>query len=756
LKTVQNLSFKRKILIYSFIISVFPVILMGMFSSSMAANAVQNEVDSNHRLLLNQIQHDLSDFIKRLQMTSIDIASNASIEKSVISGPCLDYCPEIFEINDMIRKQQSFSSIKFTASILYLRHQYLFSATSRTFEYYNQMIKDTNPLYNSSIMISPNTYPGQKELLLFRPVPIYSDYNQGILVMHIEARELVDFLDSFNLDNESKVFIVDEKGTIIASRDETEIGEQLAGTSDMNKFWNNSDGQRDTYRLQGETYKFSALKSNKNDWTFVAMTPLNLLRENADQVYRFTWIFALSLALMWIVISAIFSKRLYNPIEKILSRVTNMESDSLSLSPKLSDLESLDSYVHDMINMNSNLRNELNEHIPFIKERIFRQLFWGEITSSELVGYIKRFDLKINYPLYYVCLAKVDNYNQFVQNYRGNDRSLIHYALRKLMGEIFEQVESCAVFSPQIGQVAVLIGVNEKNVQLEEKLVEFSDLYRHYINKYFKFSASVAISQAKSEISEGYQEALVVLNNHAILRKNNTFSCTLMDLSSSTSIRYPFQVQKNILNAFFLRDLNETNKQFKQLIEAIPKHAYHSETVMGLFSYFIGELDAYVHELGFDINEFFSESLYKTLHAQETLEDIYTWFTQVVFPEIDANLNVIQQSRQQQIAQKTLLYIHENYKHDINLQFISDQFGISPSHLSRIFKEEANMNFIDYIIEYRMQKATEMLAHTDLPIKDIAESLCYSTVQNFSRIFKQIIGVPPGEYRKQARDENIS
>jgi AraC-like DNA-binding protein len=88
---------------------------------------------------------------------------------------------------------------------------------------------------------------------------------------------------------------------------------------------------------------------------------------------------------------------------------------------------------------------------------------------------------------------------------------------------------------------------------------------------------------------------------------------------------------------------------------------------------------------------------------------------------------------------------------DISQQQLADLVGLSPTQLSRLFKEQMNVTYADYLIQYRMEKAKHWLEYTDMPIKTIAERLRYTTVQNFTRIFKQVVGVPPAQYRKQLR-----
>lgn len=59
------------------------------------------------------------------------------------------------------------------------------------------------------------------------------------------------------------------------------------------------------------------------------------------------------------------------------------------------------------------------------------------------------------------------------------------------------------------------------------------------------------------------------------------------------------------------------------------------------------------------------------------------------------------------------------------------------------------MNFIDYVTQYRMNKARELLRNTDMKINEIAESVGYQPAY-FIRLFKKAEGLTPGQYRENA------
>ena len=85
---------------------------------------------------------------------------------------------------------------------------------------------------------------------------------------------------------------------------------------------------------------------------------------------------------------------------------------------------------------------------------------------------------------------------------------------------------------------------------------------------------------------------------------------------------------------------------------------------------------------------------------------------------------------------------------DMSLEYVASQFDISVSFLTKFFKKETGESFNQYIILLRINKAKSLLRDTNLPIKDVVSEIGYIDIASFSRRFKNMVGVPPGEYRK--------
>jgi two-component system response regulator YesN len=94
-------------------------------------------------------------------------------------------------------------------------------------------------------------------------------------------------------------------------------------------------------------------------------------------------------------------------------------------------------------------------------------------------------------------------------------------------------------------------------------------------------------------------------------------------------------------------------------------------------------------------------------------------------------------------------YIHQNFDQDISLKEISEFVQLSPNYLSLLFKKEMNCNLIEFLTNYRVEKAKELMLNTSLKTYEIAENVGISDSAYFSRIFKKSTGVSPIDFRKK-------
>lgn len=96
-------------------------------------------------------------------------------------------------------------------------------------------------------------------------------------------------------------------------------------------------------------------------------------------------------------------------------------------------------------------------------------------------------------------------------------------------------------------------------------------------------------------------------------------------------------------------------------------------------------------------------------------------------------------------------YLQKHYLTVKGLDELTERFGLSKSHLCRIFKQHTGVTITHYINALRMQYAYKLIIETNIPIKDIYIMCGYENSQYFNRVFKKIRGCTPSSARREAR-----
>lgn len=116
--------------------------------------------------------------------------------------------------------------------------------------------------------------------------------------------------------------------------------------------------------------------------------------------------------------------------------------------------------------------------------------------------------------------------------------------------------------------------------------------------------------------------------------------------------------------------------------------------------------------------------------------------------QVKMNQQFLAKNNTRKYSNEAVQFIRHNYYRNLSAQEIADNIGITRGYLSSCFKEVFQLSVQEYIIEYRMKKAREMLLNSDLKIKEVAFYTGYQDELYFSKVFKKKYGVSPRVFRQ--------
>lgn len=94
-----------------------------------------------------------------------------------------------------------------------------------------------------------------------------------------------------------------------------------------------------------------------------------------------------------------------------------------------------------------------------------------------------------------------------------------------------------------------------------------------------------------------------------------------------------------------------------------------------------------------------------------------------------------------------LKFIGANFNSPLTLEYLAEYVHFTPEYLSRYFKKHTGKNLSVFIAETRIEKAKDMLMHSNCSIMEVAEYCGYSTRNNFEKNFKKYAGMTASAYK---------
>lgn len=121
-------------------------------------------------------------------------------------------------------------------------------------------------------------------------------------------------------------------------------------------------------------------------------------------------------------------------------------------------------------------------------------------------------------------------------------------------------------------------------------------------------------------------------------------------------------------------------------------------------------------------------------------------------PEFTVPLTLVSGNR----LNKIIDYISKGYAHNIDLDDLAREAAMTPTSLCRFFKNRTNKTIFQFINEFRIGKACQMLIDNNCSISDVCFTSGFNSLTSFYRIFKDIKHTTPQEYKKNFRALNES
>ncbi|WP_231686988.1 AraC family transcriptional regulator [Bacillus sp. JCM 19034] len=598
-------------------------------------------------------------------------------------------------------------------------------------------------------------------LVLIHSIPGNSNDPFGSIVVTLDRKKIADLIKTLTPYNEGATFLLNEENNLLVFENSTEQSQFVRDLRQEIVERANSETEGSfVYHYHDVAYSVSygTMGRVNAEWTYVSAAPMSSITTpivTISKVIISISLFGLVLAL---ILSWLASRTIYSPVAKLVKVLVN---DS-KWTHQDDEFKVIENQFNELLTESQSLEQRLSTQLPQLKNNFLLQLIQGYLyhyKEDELKERMVNYGWELDDHQFIVMDIQVLGLNENKKSSMKQDESLLAFALtnisEELSEEYFEQYSVIHFYDLS----AVLLIVYPENEDMRTKFDEFSEQAIHVLNRVLKRQITITISKPSDSIKRIpylFEDVKKGKRYRNFDKENQVIDLQTLETNDSLDqIHYPFEIEKEILQAIRMGQVNESEKLIHDFIKEMKVKGTKEINIKPCIIQLFGSIQHEILHSGIHPYDIFQgKNMYEEVNRIGHPEQMVQWLTyDVISPFIKAlegKVNI----EMKQLVEEVCSYIKSRYMEDISLESCAEEVNTNPYTLSKAFKKVIGVNFIDYVTKLRIEKAKELLLNTNMKINDIAEEVGYRH-SYFNRIFKKHIGIPPSQYRKQRSNDAI-
>lgn len=400
-------------------------------------------------------------------------------------------------------------------------------------------------------------------------------------------------------------------------------------------------------------------------------------------------------------------------------------------------------------------RRELNEYSKYgqawLKNRdLVEQGFWRDIMFATIPprldviqSEMRKRDLDLHleerYLLVITCVSKND------MEIEWNDNTF-KYALHNLCSDVwFGTTDHSQIVTYKMEDVFYSALIIPE--------LESIDVVKEKCNKLIKQCRKLFRCTATSYLAEGnaiFQIAEAKIRLEEMDKKNIIYKGKVHDGKEHFIHSYsePYSLDVALMNTLFIQGervkIVHLLKKELELLASLNK--LDVATIRAIHQDFVQVVYALLYKNNIQAHKLFSDEVAQQL-AQSSNGSVFEfmkWANYVTNTTIDFLKLII---ASEGVVEKAKRFIQEHYDQDLNREDIAAVVFLTPDYLAKRFKLETGLSVKEYLNEYRVKVAQEMLIHSKESISHIATQTGFDSLSYFSTVFKKVTGDTPNAFR---------
>ncbi|MBS4207842.1 helix-turn-helix domain-containing protein [Bacillus sp. FJAT-50079] len=764
MKIQKSTSFFYKIITFVSVLSIVPVVIIGIFSFITSSDVIEKNVANEKQHSIYQIQTNIEQILKTVDHSLTHFSTSYHI-KEALREPLVT---EQFQLYNQLREEmghlQTFDTRVGDVVLISYPNKWLVNNYGLQ-RLADEQLADIQNTYSvlatkSTWMLEEREQPFYKKvsgnscpyhITLVKQIPLTSSNKTGMALANIPTCSFSELLQHNN-DAET-IVILDSDGTVIAHSDKSNVGKTFAYENivPLLETTESEHGQFDSV-LDQIDYKITYRKSIYNNWTYLSLVKLSDLSKQSHSIGWFTFFVCFIIAAMSLLVALIGSKRIYRPVQRLQDVLLRSTIPKANTKAK-NEFDMIETQVQQMLQKNVHLEETLQGQIGQLRQFFMLRLLDGKLNEEELPGKLKYFDYDQDFRRLSLLALQIDSPED--AGFARKEEDVLLFVINNLIEELIPSSHRMTPIVKNNIQVTILYSRHETKEHHIYYLNNIAETIQQKVREDLNISVSIGISEPFNSVSKAplaFMESLEALKYTLKYGKESIIFFESLERAQAFHIYFPKQIENELFDAIKLGEIEQVDNLLDQLLDAIfEKDLNHLQYQISLVR-FLNDLIELMQTLGIDVLELEdNKSMFEAIYELKSLSEVRNWFADMIIYPLMTKIEKRSESQYKNISDNIIHIIQEEFETDLTLESIAARLHYNPNYLSSIFRKEMNISFSEYLSMYRLNMAKKWLLETDMSVKEISEKLNYKNPQNFIRSFRKSEGTTPGKYRESKK-----
>ncbi|MFM9329775.1 helix-turn-helix domain-containing protein [Paenibacillus mesotrionivorans] len=592
-------------------------------------------------------------------------------------------------------------------------------------------------------------------LVHYYPLNTGPSDSKGLAITRINEKSISAMFDDLQFSGSGNVFLMDGSGRILSHQDPGFIWQSIEGQS----------YSRELLARQGQgflTDKGSrSLIFYDTSYTGWKLVYIVSQRQISTLTLTIRYILAgLACAMVLVAVAAtlFINRRWFAPMERFVGKLEELAGRRGGGRRSGDSFHELEFEIRQVFTGYYDAERRLHESLPARKLQLMFELLTGARTRYQAAEpLLEQAGIRL-YPAHYTVLAM--EFDQSGGWTKPGDMNLFLYALCNVAEELAsssEGMKGAAVQMNGYQAVMVLSFADSSEARNLQAARGFAEALLGYIEACFKRTICVGIGGCYTgfdSIKTSYQEALQMISCKILTGQNTVITPDEVGNWDNGRLLEVFETADALVEAVRQAQAERTELLLEALFARSSQCGLSKEMVVQLCLQTVLRFLQLAEEAGLgDLFRTEHLSLPGKLEHSRSLADMQEAVGGMA-AQLVAALQEKRSSRRKsaELIESVMAYVNGHYdQSDLSVNFLADRYGLTPNYISRLFKEYARCNFVDYLAGVRAKEAARLLLASPLKLDEVAFQVGYTNFSSFLRNFKKHYGMTPTEYRQLHR-----